>query len=104
MASEKGESGSWMKSERCKKYEGEKRGVGDREKKKDQKTDADMIFVKPYWCRMENPMEVGTTRSSIAMTFLEEPSLFIPDFWFLLQRIYFLLDFQKQERANSLVR
>jgi hypothetical protein len=47
VASEKGESGPWMKSERCKKYEGEKRGVGDREKKKDQKTDAESIFVKP---------------------------------------------------------
>ncbi len=47
MASEKGESGPWMKSERCKKFEGEKRGVGDREKKKDQKSDADRIFVKP---------------------------------------------------------
>ncbi len=47
MASEKGESGPWMKSERCKKYQGEKRGVGDREKKKDQKADADRNFVKP---------------------------------------------------------
>jgi hypothetical protein len=47
VASEKSESGPWMKSERCKKYEGEKRGVGDREKKKDQKSDADRIFVKP---------------------------------------------------------
>jgi hypothetical protein len=36
-----------MKSERCKKYEGEKRGVGDREKKKDQKTDEDRNFLKP---------------------------------------------------------
>jgi hypothetical protein len=47
VASEKGEFGPWMKSERCKKYEGEKGVVGDREKKKNQKTDADRIFVKP---------------------------------------------------------
>ncbi len=79
MASEKGESGPWMKSERCKKFEGEKRGVGDREKKKNQKADADRNFVKPDWCLMENPVEVGTTRSSTAMTFPEEPiQLLIP--------------------------
>ncbi len=36
-----------LKVRDAKKFEGEKRGVGDREKKKDQKADADRNFVKP---------------------------------------------------------